>query len=167
MVSPSRRHVLKFVGAASVTLLPGCAVQEALPGEDPTGHLYVRNRMDEDQRVAITVTDTSNGERILDAKYRIPPEHVLHFTEVLASGNTYAIQVLQPDIEGAGEGQLSVTAETCQEGDPSEKMDVAVLITTHGPDIIPYDCDEAYDRDADLTYVEPAEYWIGTPTPVD
>lgn len=166
MAVTSRRRVLGFVGMASVTFLSGCGLEDAVFGEDvPGGHLFVRNQRDDEERVLLSVTDTTDGsDRIVNAEYRIPPSHILQFEEVLESGNTYDIRALQPNIAGDGKEHLSLTVDTCEEGDPSDKLDVTILVSSNGPDIIAYECDRVYSRNPDLTYVDPSEYLIETIT---
>lgn len=170
MAPPTRRRVLGFVGAASTTLLAGCAVEDAVFGEDVQGgHVFLYNNKNDEERAGLVVTDKSDGERVINGMYRIPGEHALQFEEVLESGNTYEFWVVQPGQESRGEQNLSVTVKTCREGDPSDKLDVLVQVTSHGPDMATFGCDETYSRRAEVTYVEPSEYWIGkvtrTPTP--
>lgn len=134
-----------------------------------TGHVFVHNRMESEERAGLVVTDKSDGETVINGMYRVPGGHALQFEEVLEQGNTYEFWVRQPGQEGLGEQNLSVTVKTCREDDPSDKLDVLVLVTTHGPDLTTYGCDRVYSREADVTYVEPSEYWTGrvtrTPTP--
>lgn len=157
---PSRRRFLQTVGAASATLLSGCTFEETVFGENvPGGHLFVWNQRDGEERVELSVTDRTNGDdRIVDAIYRIPAAHVLQFEEVLESGNTYGIRAFQPDIAGVGDEELSVPVETCEEGDASDKLDVAILVSPNGPDFVIYDCDRVYSRNPNLEYVDPSEY---------
>lgn len=163
----SRRRVLALVGAASVPVLSGCA---PLQGDGPPGgHVLVANRRDQEARIAVVVTETAEGgETIIDGIYRVPGAYVLEFEEALETGNASDLRVRQPGDDAPGEEQLSISFDACGDEDPSNKLDVEVRITDHGPDVITHDCDEEYSRDGDMTYVEPGEYWIGpvegTPT---
>lgn len=169
--SLSRRRAIATASATATALLAGC---QALPfGETvPTGHLFVENQEDEPFEIAVSVIRRSDGEPIVQALYRVPGSHVLQFEDVLDTGNSYTLRTNQPAIERQGPTSLSVTVETCQPDDPAGKTDVGILASSNGAEIVVYDCENAYTRTGDLTYVDPSQYEvreldepIASPTP--
>lgn len=153
MNSVSRRTVLGTLPTAT-TLLSGCVFGGSVPG----GHLFLENRLDRTAEVALSVTERTNGgERILHHRYDVPARHAVQFDGILESGNDYEIRALQPAVPDVYGERLAITVEACDPGDPSEKLDVAILATTSGLDIVTYDCDRDYGKADELTYVDPAE----------
>lgn len=159
----SRRHVL---GTATmiVPALGGCSFDRDVTG----GHLFLENRRGESERVEFSVTETESGERLVHHEYEIPGSHAIQYIDLLQPDSTYEIRVFQPEVRGAGRKRLGIEVDSCQESDPSEKLDVSVLVSSNGPDITVYDCDRAYQRHGSMTYEDPSEYEVGTLTgPVD
>lgn len=158
---PSRRRFLGSTAAATGMLLSGCFFGERIPG----GHIFVENRMGGVERLALSVTETTNGsERLVHHVFRVPDSHAIEFDDVLASGNSYEIRARQFDVPEAGIARLGIDVDACDEGDPGEKLDVSILVSSNGPDIITYDCDEPYQKNEELTYVSRSEHEVGTVT---
>lgn len=168
----SRRRVLRAVTIAGATVLSGCA-SNPFSEPAPTGQLFVENRTNFRKLIALSVTDdTQNGNPIINHEYRIPAWHALQFEGVLEAGHTYDIRAFQPNARGRGDERLVLSVESCEEGDQSGQMDVSILASSNGPDVLTYGCDEPYNEVQSLTYVDPSEYeiqpitgTIPTPTP--
>lgn len=159
----SRRYVL---GTATMvaSALAGCGFGREVEG----GHLFIENRRGESERVEISVTETESSEQLVHNEYEIPEFHAIQYEEILEPNSVYEIRASQPEVRGAGHNRLNIEITSCQEGDPSDRLDVSVLVGSNGPDIIVYDCDRVYEKQEDLTYEDPSEYEVGTLTgPVD
>lgn len=170
----SRRRLLLAVTTAAASALPGCAFRPFDEGGPvPSGRLFVENRTNFPRVIALSVTDdTRDGSRVMHDEYRVPEWHALQFGDVLEPEHTYDIRAFQPDAGGGGPDRLGVTVEPCETADPADQMDVVVLASADGPDILTYDCDEAYAKTQSLTYVDPTAYrteritgTIPSPTP--
>lgn len=157
----SRRRFLGTTAVTTGALLSGCLFGERIPG----GHIFVENRMGGTERLALSVTETTDGsERIVHHVFEVPDSHALEFDDVLESGNTYEIRARQFDVPEAGLARLGLDVDTCDEGDPAEKLDVSILVSSNGPDIVTYGCDDPYQKNEELTYVERTDHEVGTVT---
>lgn len=160
----SRRRAIAAVAASATGLLAGC---QGLPfSEQPveTGHLFVQNREDEPIELSLSlVEDAGDGERVVHATYRVPADTALQFEGVLEAGTEYAVRAVQPNLQEQGETNLDIVAETCEEDDPAGSVDVAVNVSSSGPEISVFNCQTPYTRTGELTYQAAAEYRIGTP----
>lgn len=162
----SRRRVLQAVTAAGAGGLSGCGFEPFdRQGPVPSGRLFVENRTGFPRQIALSVTDDAqNGNRIVHHEYHIPEWHALEFEEVLEPGRIYDIRAFQPNVPEGGREKLVLEVETCTSGDPADQMDVSILASASGPDIISYNCDEVYAKTQSLTYVDAAEYETGAIT---
>jgi hypothetical protein len=59
---------------------------------------------------------------------------------------------------------LEVVAETCQQDDPAGTVDVAVSVSSSGPEISVFNCQTPYTRTGEFAYAAPEAHRIGTPT---
>lgn len=160
----TRRRVLGAAAVTAAALLAGC---RSLPftGEPVEGgHLFVQNREDRPIEVAISILDRGEDDRVVNAVYRVPANTALQFEGVLQPETTYTVEAVQPNLQGDGGATLDVVAETCEQQDQSGKVDVAVSLSSNGPEIAVFNCETEYTREGDLEYVTPEEYRIGTPT---
>lgn len=163
---------MQAVSLAAATVLSGCA-SNPFSEPAPSGQLFVENRTNFPKRIALSVTDnTQNDDQIINHEYRIPAWHALQFEDILESGHTYDIRAFQPNARGRGDERLVLSVEPCEDGDQAGQMDVSILASSNGPDVLTYGCDEQYNQVQSLTYVEPSEYetqpitgTIPTPTP--
>lgn len=157
--SRSRRNVLRTGGIAATVLLSGCLFDTP---QEEGGHLYVPNYADVTQTVGLTIVENPDGaaDRLVHAWYRVPAEHVLQFENLTASGNEYSVRARLRD--APADETIRTTIETCDEGDPAEKMDVTVRLDPEEVGIIAWNCDEAYTRNEDLTYVAASDYLTET-----
>lgn len=168
MASFSRRSVLGTATMAAATLA-GCGFSRQVAG----GHLFVENRSGGTERIELSVTEVDqDGERLVDHAFEIPESHAIQYDDLLQPDTTYDVRAFQPAVPEAGRAHLGVEVQSCEEGDPSDTLDVTVLVSSNGPDITIFDCDRAYQKTEGMTYEEPSDYrvatlteTIGTPTP--
>lgn len=162
MSSPSRRAVLRGTTAAAAGLLAGCSSGPT----GSTGHLFVENRSEELHRIALTVDETGDGGgRPVNGLYRVPAGIALQFEGVLEGGTEYRVRALQPDARGPERLEdLSVRPTTCTDDDPADRMDISVLTSSDGPDIVVFECDRTYRFLDGLEYVDPSDHRVRTVT---
>lgn len=153
-----RRRVLQASTPAAVTVLAGC-VSGIFSEPELAGRLFVENRSAFTRRIALSVTDVTQGaNELIHTWYRIPEWHALQFEDLLEPGRSYDIRAFQPDIPERNQARLVLNIETCESGESAGQMDVSILASASGPDLITYDCDEPYQYAQSLTYVDPSEY---------
>ena len=147
------------MGATVATGLSGCLLGNE---EVPNGHLFVGSSLGGPDQLRLTVVEDpeGNSERVVDGLYRIPSQTVLQFNGVLQSGMTYSISARIPNT--SMEERFDVTIDTCDEGDPAEKMDIRIRANTDPNDIgiIHYRCDRTYNYEENTQYVNASEYRI-------
>lgn len=162
----SRRRVLRAVTPAVATLLAGCGFQPFdEPGPVPAGQLFIENRTNFSKLIALTVSVQGQDDGpLINQEYRIPEWHALEFDGVLETQRTYDIRAYQPNARGRGREQLVLSIDPCDQNDASGEMDVTILASSNGPDILTYDCDEVYAKTQSLTYADPAQYETQTIT---
>lgn len=162
--SLTRRRTIGAVSTAAVGLLAGC---QSLPFSEPevaTGHLFVQNRDDRQIEVALSVVERDGGDRPVYGRYVVPADTALQFEEILAAGATYRVAARQPGLEDRPGQTLEARTETCEEGDPAGKVDVAISVSSDGPEISVFNCQTPYTRTGELTYVAADENRLGTPS---
>lgn len=158
----SRRTVLRGIAPTAAGLLAGCS-------SGPTassGHLFVENRSDGPQRIALTVDETGDeGSGPVNGLYRVPPGTALQFQGVLEPETEYRVRALQPDARGPERLEdISVTHTTCTDDDPADRMDISVVVSSDGPDVVVFECDRTYRFLDELEYVDPSEHRVRTLT---
>lgn len=161
----SRRRALRAATMAAATLLSGCALGPSGGRRGSDGQLYLENRTESPKRIQLSVTEgPPDGSRLVHSEYRIPAEHGLQFDAVFEPGRTYDVRAYQPGVPGRTNEHLVFDVQTCGQADPSGKVDVVVLASASGPDLLTFGCDKAYAETEYLTYVDPSEYETGTLT---
>lgn len=141
------------------TVFGGClADNQGVEG----GHLFVENELNEERVILLSVANANTDEQIAGGRYRLPGQHAAQFSEVLESGTTYDIRVYQPSVEEPANIVTNIT--TCEEGDPSDRMDVVVTASGIGPTVLTKGCDSDYTQREELTYDPPSEFRVGNIT---
>lgn len=160
---PSRRAVIRSGVGVAVIGLAGCTFDDPEVSE---GHLFVENPTTEPQRLLLSVARNpdGNGERVVDATYRVPPETVLRFQGALESGNQYAIEANLPG--GGPADSVEITVETCDGNGSAERMDVRVRAEPDAIGITPFGCDSSYPTN-EAEYVDPEEYRVADDAATD
>lgn len=160
--SPSRRSVLRLGAIATSGAISGCALDNP---DVPGNHLFVENRDSEPYTVTLSVSEAGSGDVVVDNRYRVPGETALQFEGVLEAGNGYEIQIEQQrEDTSPWSDDMSVEIESCSDEDPSDKVDVSVLLAEAGPTVVTWPCDRGYTYRERLTYVEPDEHAVATET---
>lgn len=156
----SRRSVLRAVGVTGATALAGCSWNNP---DVSGGHLFVENFLPEDYQTAISVAQgrSQDGEEVVEGYYRIPSDHAIQFGEILEGGAAHTITAYTRG--SSPEDRTTVTVPAC--GSEDATRDVSVRVREDGTGIIPWECNQEYDR-RELEYVDASEYRIGTPTEV-
>lgn len=153
-----RRLVQASVAMIGATNSAGC-LSNPFSEPVPAGHIFVENRTNFSKLIALSVTeDNQNGERLINAEYRIPEWHALQFQGVLEPGRAYDIRAYQPDARGTGRKLVVLDIQTCEADDPTSQFEVSILASSNGPDILVHGCDQGYNQVQSLTYVDPSEY---------
>lgn len=163
----SRRRVLRAVAPAAAVWLAGCGFQPFdVEGPVPAGRLFVENRTNFPKEIALSIAEGGRGgDPVIDQVYQFPEWHALQFDGVLEAGRTYDVRAYQPEARGSGQEQLLLTVETCGDEDAAGQMDVSILASSNGPDILTYGCDQPYAKTQSLTYVDPSAYATGRTPP--
>lgn len=141
------------------TVLTGCLGGNT---EVEGGHLFVENEREQETLLLLSVADANTDEQVAGGRYRLPGQHVAQFSELLESGNTYDVRVYQPSVEEPESLVTNIT--TCEEGDPSDRMDVVITASGIGPTIRTKGCDADYTKREELTYEPPSEFRVGDVT---
>lgn len=164
MANPlSRRELFRSgAGIATATGLAGCIVGAP---EVRGGVLFVDNPRGETQRVRLRVVESPDegADTVVGAVYRVPPQHVLQFGNVLEDGSRYRIHARLPNSPPAD--PVDVSVETCEEGARSESTDVRLRLSRDTIQPVTLGCDRTYQKRPDAKYVEPAEYEVSELTP--
>ena len=128
--------------------------------EASAGHLFVYNSRETPQRVRLRVTRSpeADGETVIGGVYWIPPGYVLRFDGVLHGGTRYSIHARLPN--GPPVDSMTITADTCDENDPSGRMDVRVRVARTVA-IVPFRRNRTYTRRKDAQYVDLEKYRVG------
>lgn len=128
------------------------------------GRLFVDNPRNETQVIHIEVTRNpdADGERVIDARYRVPSGHVLEFDGVLEPGTRYLIRAWLPNsppIEPS-----SHTVDTCDSDDSSRQTSVRIRAARDGVAMVSFGCEQTYQRREDAQYANASEYRLGDGT---
>lgn len=158
----SRRRVVQGVAMTATTLLSGCAFNPLEQGPPP-GQLFVENRTNSAKRIALSVSNTGTpGDPRIHNEYRIPEESAIQFDGVFEPQQTYDIRAFQPNAPAGAREHLVVLVETCEQGSPSSTMDVVILASSNGPDVLTFGCDRPYSPPDYLTLADPSQFEIAS-----
>ncbi len=154
----SRRSVLRAAGVTGAAAIAGCSWNNP----DVTGgHLFVENFLPEDYRTVVSVAQgrSRDGEEVVEGYYRIPSDHAIQFEEILEGGAAHTITAYTRGSSPAD--RTTVTVPAC--GGENATRDVSVRVREDGTGIIPWECDQEYER-RELEYVDATDYRVGPPT---